>query len=236
MFSDMLIETNRVEEAVPLLRAIVRDNPRHAGAIWQLGYAYRYAGMLDESAQAGQAAYDVDPGFTPRSTVFNTWLYLGQYARFRDSVPQREGSAYTRFYQGFAEYHLGNFAAAARAFDEAYALDPEMLQARVGKALSHHLAARQGDGLRLMHETARQLETRGLNDAEGVYKVAQAFAVLGDQPAAIHWLESSITGGFFCYPYINTDPLLGNVRQLPRFRAALEQARQRHEAFRRTFF
>ena len=236
MFSDMLIETNRVEQAVPLLRAIVRENPRHAGAIWQLGYAYRYAGMLDESAQAGQAAYDVDPGFTPRSTVFNTWLYLGQYARFRDSVPQREGSAYTRFYQGFADYHLGNFAAAARAFDEAYALDPQMLQARVGKALSHHLAARQGDGLRLLRETARQLEERGLNDAEGVYKVAQAFAVLGDRMAAIHWLESSITGGFFCYPYISTDPLLDTVRQLPQFRAALEQARERHEAFRRTFF
>lgn len=236
MFSDMLIETNRVEEAVPLLRAIVRDNPRHAGAIWQLGYAYRYAGMLEESAQAGQAAYDVDPGFTPRSTVFNTWLYLGQYARFRDSVPQREGSAYTRFYQGFAEYHLGNFAAAARAFDEAYALDPEMLQARVGKALSHHLAARPAEGLRLLHDTARQLKERGLNDAEGVYKVAQAFAVLGDRPAALQWLESSITGGFFCYPYISTDPLLDNVRQLPQFRSAQEQARQRHEAFRRTFF
>jgi tetratricopeptide (TPR) repeat protein len=232
----MLIETNRVEEAVPLLREIVRSNPRHASAIWQLGYAYRYAGMLEESAQAGQAAYDVDPGFTPRSTVFNTWLYLGQYARFRDSVPQREGSAYLRFYQGFAEYHLKNFAAAAAAFDEAYLFDPDMLQARVGEALSHQLAGRPSEGLRLMHQTTRQLEQRGLNDAEGVYKVAQALAVLGDRDAATHWLEKSIAGGFFCYPYLKTDPLLENLRGLPRFETALEQARVRHESFKHRFF
>src|SRR5262249_25476659 len=114
MMSDMFIETNRVEQAVSMLRDIIRERPHHAMALWQLSYAYRYAGMLEESAQAGQAAYEADPGFTPRSTVFNTWLYLGQYEKFRDSLPQREGSAYLLFYHGFADYHLKNFAQAAR--------------------------------------------------------------------------------------------------------------------------
>jgi serine/threonine-protein kinase len=236
MYSDMLIETDRVEAAVPLLREIIKENPRHAGAIWQLGYAYRYAGMLEESAQAGQTAYDVDPGFTPRSTVFNTWLYLGQYTRFRDSIPPRADSAYTRFYQGFAEYHLGHYAAAAAAFDDAYSLDEEMLQARVGKALSHHIAGRRVEGLRLLRDTAQRLERLGVNDAEGVYKVAQAFAVLGDRAAAARWLTASVDGGFFCAPYFATDPLLDNVRDLPQVQAAFARARDRHLSFRRRFF
>jgi tetratricopeptide (TPR) repeat protein len=165
--------------------------------------------MLHESAQAGQAAYEADPGFTPRSTVFNTWLYLGQYEKFRDTLPQREGSAYLLFYHGFADYHLKNFAAAAANFDRAYALDPAMPQARVGKTLRHDLAGRRGEGLRLMRETARQLEQRGLNDAEGIY------SPIGSP--RLRWLRASITGGFFCYPYFQTDPLLENLRQLPEF-------------------
>lgn len=236
MLSDMFIETNRVEDAVSVLRTVLREHPHHAMALWQLSYAYRYAGMLDESAQAGQAAYEADLGFTPRSTVFNTWLYLGQYEKFRDTLPRRGGSAYQLFYHGFAEYYLKNLTKARADFDRAYELDPGMLQARVGKALSDLLARQRSEGLRLMRETARQLEQHGLNDAEGVYKVAQAFAVLGDNASALRWLRASISGGFFCYPYLKTDPLLDNVRQLPGFRAALDQARQRHEAFKRRFF
>src|SRR5688572_17926805 len=83
-------------------------------------------------------------------------------------------------------------------------------------------------GLGLMRETAKQLEQRGLNDAEGVYK-AQAFAVLGDKTAALHWLRASIAGGFFSYPYFKTDPLLDNLRQLPEFDLTLQSALQRHE-------
>ena len=78
--SDMLIETNRVEEAVPLLREIVKQNPRHAGAVWQLGYAYRYAGMLEESAQAGQTAYDVDPGFAAIDGLQHLAVHRGIHA------------------------------------------------------------------------------------------------------------------------------------------------------------
>ncbi len=47
--ANMLTDTGRVEEAVPLLRTALQSNPNNAELHWELGYAYRFAGMLPES-------------------------------------------------------------------------------------------------------------------------------------------------------------------------------------------
>ena len=44
--ANLLTDTGRVEQAVPLLRSVLQDNPNNAEAHWELGYAYRFAGML----------------------------------------------------------------------------------------------------------------------------------------------------------------------------------------------
>jgi hypothetical protein len=49
-------------------------------------------------------------------------------------------------------------------------------------------------------------------------------------------LRHSIGGGFFCYPYFVRDPLLQNLRNEPEFQSIIDQARQRHEQFKTTFF
>ena len=43
--ANLLIDTGRVEEAVPLLREILRSNPNNAAVHWELGYAYRFAAV-----------------------------------------------------------------------------------------------------------------------------------------------------------------------------------------------
>jgi hypothetical protein len=49
-------------------------------------------------------------------------------------------------------------------------------------------------------------------------------------------LRRSVESGFFSYPYIATDPLLNGIRSEDAFAKILDTARQRHEAFKRTFF
>jgi hypothetical protein len=49
-------------------------------------------------------------------------------------------------------------------------------------------------------------------------------------------LERSVEGGFFPYPYLAGDPALNNLRRKLEFASLVEKARQRHEAFKRTFF
>src|SRR5208282_6609409 len=42
--ANLMTDTGRVEQAVPLLRSVLRDSPNNAEAHWELGYAYRFGG------------------------------------------------------------------------------------------------------------------------------------------------------------------------------------------------
>jgi len=49
------------------------------------------------------------------------------------------------------------------------------------------------------------------------YKIAQAYAVLGDHSSALRAFRNSIENGFFAYPYFMTDPLMESVRNTTEF-------------------
>jgi hypothetical protein len=115
-------------------------------------------------------------------------------------------------------------------------MEPSLLPADVGKALSYSIKHEDARGLKLLHDTEDRIEEQGVTDAEGIYKVAQAYAVLGDKSSALHMLRHSIGGGFFCYPYFMRDPLLQNIRNEPEFQTLMNEARQRHEQFKARFF
>jgi DNA-binding winged helix-turn-helix (wHTH) protein/TolB-like protein len=98
-------DTGRVEQAVPLLRKALTTNPHHAEVHWELGYAYRFAGMLKESAAECERARELDPGVKLTSSALNTYLYLGEYDKFLASLPASSEAAFVLFYRGFGEYH-----------------------------------------------------------------------------------------------------------------------------------
>jgi eukaryotic-like serine/threonine-protein kinase len=233
--SNLFTDTGRVEQAVPLMRSVLRDSPHNAEAHWELGYAYRFGGMLEESVSECEKARQNNPQVKINSSALTSYLYLGEYDKFLQSLPAND-LAYILFYRGFAEFHLNRRDQAAADFDRAYEREPSLLPAMVGKALSFGIKHENAEGLKLLNQTESKIEERGVSDAEGLYKVAQAYAVLGDKASALHMLRHSIGGGFFCYPYFVRDPLLQNLRNDTEFKNILEQARQRHEQFRATFF
>ena len=61
LMANLFTDTNRVVQAVPLLREVVRANPNYALAHWELGYAYRFAGLLDQSVAECNLARTLDP-------------------------------------------------------------------------------------------------------------------------------------------------------------------------------
>jgi len=233
--ANLLTDTGRVEQAVPLLRSALRDSPNNAEAHWELGYAYRFAGMLEESVVECEKARQNNPQVKLNSSAMNSYLYLGQYDKFLQSLPVND-SVYIIFYRGFAEYYLNNRDQAAAEFDRAFAGDTSLLPAMVGKALSYSIKHDNAGGLKLLQQTEDKIEERGVTDPEGIYKVAQAYAVLGDKTSALHMLRHSIGGGFFCYPYFERDPLLQSLRGEQEFQSLMNQARQRHEQFKTAFF
>jgi tetratricopeptide (TPR) repeat protein len=203
---------------------------------WELGYAYRFAGMLQESAAECERARQLDPGVKLHTSALNAYLYLGQYDRFLESLPRENNVAFDFFYRGFGEYYKNDRIGASRDFDQAYELEPSLLQAHIGEALSSGLRKQQSKGIDLLHGTESKIEERGVMDPEATYKIAQAYAMLGDKPSALRLLQRSVENGFFPYPYLASDPLLSNLRQEPEFTRVLENSRQRHDEFRQRFF
>ncbi len=230
-----LTDTNRVEQAVPLLREVLKANPTVAQAHWELSYAYRFGGMLKESLAEAEQARQLDTEIKASNSVAATYLYLGQYDKFLDSLPRSE-SAYVTFYRGLGLYYLKDLARAATEFNRAYETNSEMMQTNIGKAFALALISEPQQGLTQLRETEKIVAARGVNDAEAIYKIAQAYAVLGDKAAALRVLRHSIEGGFFCAPYFTNDPLLENLRAEKEFAVVLAIARHRHEEFRRNFF
>jgi tetratricopeptide (TPR) repeat protein len=132
--ANLLIDTGKVEQAVPLLRDALKTNGNYAAAHWELGYAYRFAGMLDESVAECERARQLAPFVKGNGSVLNSYLYLGEYQKFLESLPV-DDSSFTLFYRGFGEFHEKQFDQASRDFDRAYELDPT-LYTGIGKALS----------------------------------------------------------------------------------------------------
>ena len=234
--ANLFTDIGRVEQAVPLLRLALQTNPNHAEAHWELGYAYRFAGMLEESLAECERARQLDPSVKLTSSALNSYFYLGEYDKFLQSLPRISDNALILFYRGFGEFYKNNKDQAAKHFDKAFELRPTMLQARVGKALSESIAKRNRPGLALLNEMKSKIEERDVRDSEASYKIAQAYAVLGDKASALSVLRRSIENGFFSYPYFVKDPLLNALRAEPEFTRLLASARERHEAFKRLLF
>jgi TolB-like protein len=230
-----LTDTGRVEEAVPLLREVLKHNPTLAQAHWELSYAYRFGGMLKESIAEAEQARLLDSEIKASNSVPATYLYAGQYEKFLSTLP-RGDSAYVTFYRGLGFYYLKDFARAAAEFNRAYEINGETMQTNIGKALALGLGNEPLQGLTQLRETEKIVTARGVNDAEAIYKIAQGYAVLGDKAAALRVLRRSIAGGFFCYPYFANDPLLSHLRGEAEWAQLLQMARRRHEEFKRRFF
>lgn len=232
--ANLLTDTGRVEQAVTLLRGALKSSPNNAEAHWELGYAYRFGGMLEESAAECELARRLDPEVKINSSALNTYLYLGEYDKFLNSLPPND-SPYLVFYRGLASYYKHDFANAELEFDRAFDLAPGLFPAQIGKALSYELKHQPEAGLSQLRQTEQSLTAVGVADAEGLYKVAQAYALLGDPRDAVRVLDSSITGGFFCFPYISRDSLLSSLHSSPDFDAAIGKARERWLQFRGRF-
>jgi DNA-binding winged helix-turn-helix (wHTH) protein/TolB-like protein/Tfp pilus assembly protein PilF len=233
--ANLLIDTGEVEKAVSLLRDTQKSNPNNAALHWELGYAYRFAGMLKESVEECELARQIDPSVKANGAVLNSYLYLGQYDKFLASLPDVDDSSFLVFYRGFGEYHQKNWVQAANDFDRAYQLD-RTLYTQIGKALSDSISHRDAEGLRLLHDLEDKIQQRGVGDPEGTYKIAQAYAVLGDKASALRMLRYSIEHGFFSWPYFITDPLLSNIRDEPQFKEFMTLAYDRRAAFEERFF
>jgi DNA-binding winged helix-turn-helix (wHTH) protein/TolB-like protein len=234
--ANMYTDRGQVEKAVPLLREALKTNPNQAEIHWELGYAYRFAGMLSESVAESELARQLDPGVKLNTSTPNAYLYLGQYDKFLQNLPRADDTALVVFYRGLGEYYKKDLAEAEINFDHAFELDSSLLQAEIGKAFSLGIRHQDVKAAAILQSVETKINERGVADPEATYKIAQAYATLGDKTSALRVLGRSIENGFFPYPYFATDPLLDPLRNEGYFLKLMTEARQRHEKFKSEFF
>ena len=84
-------------------------------------------------------------------------------------------------------------------------------------------------------EHINNLEKIGITDSEMKYRLAHFYIMLNDETKALKALEESVDGGFFCYSYIESDPLTNPIHNHPKFKQIVEKAKLRHELYVKRF-
>lgn len=235
-------DTGRVEEAAELLAHALEVSPNDLHLFWALGYTFRYAGLLEESVEAYQRSYQLDPSgeWGAYHQMAKAMIYSGNYVEalaFRqrtNAILKSKAVApgiEALFYDGMAYYYTGDMSRAYVMFDSCEKLDSRNTWSLFGQAYE---SGAQRDFKRCK-EVIAQLEDRNITDAEMRYRFAHLYSLVGEQRRALTNLQKSVDGGFFCYPYVVRDPLIANLRGAAEFQQILERAHQRHRAFKERF-
>jgi tetratricopeptide (TPR) repeat protein len=200
-------------------------------AHWWLAEAYLYGGMLQESIAEGEKGLELDPLVNSGST-FNTYLHAGDYKKFLSTLAT-EDSARTSFYRGLCFYYMHDTGRAATEFERAYTQDPTLLHAKYGKAFLYAIQRQPEEGRRYLEELER---TNPTADGEMLYKMVQAYAVLGDSTSAIRLLRMAIDHNFSCPACFSRDPLTVSLHGQMQYAELIDLARDRHQKFKREYF
>jgi serine/threonine protein kinase/tetratricopeptide (TPR) repeat protein len=196
------------------LRASKTDPELFAG----LSHASRYCGLLQASLEAHRQARRLDPNI--RTGVTHTYFAMGDY----------QGALETGGHD-FGYFGPLRLAMLGRV-EEAVALLKEkepVVSERLGLVFMISLRALLEGNREASLQASDELISAAFRDPEGRYYLARQLAYLSDIGRATHVLQSTVDGGYFCYPQMASDPWLDPVRGDAEFRRILQSAQALHQ-------
>ncbi len=229
--ASLYTEFGETARAMTTARQMLEINPNSVEALFAYGYVLRYAGMIDESASAMDAALATDPTNTRLRSA--AWTFV---------VAERYDDAIKAFYLGppsLAEAWEGEIAIRRGQFDLAHTKLAKAIesdpQGITGLWATGVLSALDGDYPRGI-EAARKWEEASLVDGEGWYFLAGVYCINQQVAKCISVLDTAVDNGYLSYPNLIKCRFLDPARGRPGFEAVLEKARRKHEQFKETFF
>ena len=214
--------------------------PRHPLAYGALAYAARNAGLLEGARKALEARQTLvggllaDPGLGE-----NTYLYLGDLDAFERSLDAGPGATFNPlrvFYRGYARLLRGDRAGALALFREAQRQPGRTIQfeglARIYELALSGREAEAGQGLQKLQDERTRIR---IPDGEFTFKLAEAFAFLGNYGEAINTASLAFAQGFSCTRWYRTAPFLGPLQELPRWHSLLRHVQDREDLLARSY-
>lgn len=228
--SALYTETNRTEDAMLVIRKMIKINPDDANSHFALGYIYRYAGMLDEAINEMEIALTISPNNSRFRSIISTYVSAGRYEDALNKVYLDPGD-YGTGYSGMIAFEQEQFELAKMRFNKVIEIDKNGIWGLIAQI---YLAV-MDDNKELGMLALTKVVDSEITDAENMYYFAHFYALLKEKESCLQWLEKAVNTGYFNYPYISHNAAFNFIQHNQRYISILEQAKQRHDAFRKKF-
>ncbi len=219
------VERGNLVEAFEAADRLVAQRPRVGRAYFLRAYVLRYAGSLEESVRDCETALGLDgnnPSF--RSCGISNSL-AGNFARAEQFFHLSPDN----------DFYYGNLALSLLRqgrVEEALDLGRNASYTILATALEPFVAGRPMAPEVLQREIA---VTEQSNDAEQLYWDGAIYAFVGEHETGLRFLREAIDRGYCSYPFMNTDPLLADLRSDPElaegWAAVVAAGKVCHESF-----
>lgn len=229
--ANIYTETNRVEKALKLTEQMLDINPNNAEAHYSLGYIFRFAGMLTESISEMEKAVALEPQNSRFRTLGITYINMGEYEKALDALEVYEESPFAMAYKGMVLLRQNHPNQAVDYFNRVIDMEHETLWRLVSIANKAYIEGSINEGLMAISK----LEQANVTDAEAWYSWASLYALLGDREGCIRSLQKAVDGGYYNYPFMIIDSYLDSMRNDPEFQIILEEAKNKHLAFKERY-
>jgi eukaryotic-like serine/threonine-protein kinase len=225
------------ERAIAEYRRTLALNPNADEAHHQLGLVYLHIGLLDDAMREVHEAMRLNPANTlahfREGVVF---LYKGLYDDalnvFRHT-PDGFQPSLLAFQSADALFHLGRKDDARATLDAYIRANPEDIGG-MNNAMLAVLAADRRD-LPLMSSLISKAQEKGKGFGHfhhTAFTIARAYALVGQAPEAVKWLEQTAADGYPCYPVFAQDSALDPIRRDVAFQQFLSVQHARWEALK----
>ncbi len=212
------VERGDLGRAYDAATDLVRRRPQSADAHFALSYVFRYAGMLEQSAQECNTARQLDPGnFAFRSCAWS-FLEMGKTDRAMDFVHLDAGSEWAAWvtpYIYLAEGNVTDARDAARNMGKTPTYHRDLMEACTAAQPPGDLA-----GIVRENEASVMMEP----DPEAWYHVGALMAACGQSQPALRLLKLAVQQNYCAYTALLDDPLLKDLRKDTAFNEVLTAA------------
>ncbi len=219
-------------EAVKLVRRVLQINPNNAGAHFELGYIFRYTGMLDYAVKEMSTAIKLDPESSQFKDIAQTYFYVGKYRDALDALGTDQNNPFVTYWRGEIYIRKNKMELAKQNLKRTAEIDSGGIIGSLAETDFQFISGNPGKALNILNVLDSALEKSDIYDGETYYILANKFRMLGNVKDCIRLLKKSVDHGFYNYQLMVKDSLLDYAVNNLEFKRVLQIAKSESEKFK----